>query len=162
MVESVPVESSTNWLLAVDPGDAHVGFASWQRYRSGGHSFLAAHEALPDEALQWVANLLRWTGKMPLWRRELVVEEFVLYPDKASALSWQRLLTSEMVGALKWIGREAGVPVVEQGANIQAPTAAQLSARGIPLIEAGPHAKSAQLHLWHRLLKEGIVEGDGS
>lgn len=89
--------------------------------------------------------------------REVVVEAFRLYPNRAKSQSWSPMETAQLIGVLKYLAGKASVPVVEQGADVQKPMAAQLEARGIELIQAGPHAKSAQLHLWHRLLKEGYV-----
>jgi len=135
--------------VAVDPGDRHVGIAVWALTDT------TAWETDAEFAVDEIAELLK-TWSLPS-RKVLVVEEFRLYAGKAQAQSWSPMETSQMIGALKWVAKECGVEVVEQGAGIKKPTAAQLKARGVMLRGRGGHARDAELHLWHYLLKEKIV-----
>lgn len=149
------------FVLAVDPGDAHVGLAGWRK--SGvaeGAGNVACMEIDAPEAPEEVRDILvvaLRTGE----RCVLVVEEYVLYGGaRGAAQTWQPMLTSEMIGALKFIAKELGVAVVEQGAGIKKPTRAQLEPRGIDQIGSGTHERDAELHLLHYLLKEGLWHQD--
>lgn len=140
------------YLLAVDPGDKHVGWASWDR---GARD---AGEVAAAEAIEKVDGLLREHAALT---RLLIIEEFRLYPWKAASLSFARMATSEMVGALKYLAATAGVPWVEQGASVMQPTLAQARQRGtlLPAAAAGRHAAAAELHLLHYLFKSQTTDG---
>lgn len=140
----------SNWILAIDPGDKHVGWATWFHWST---STFGAGELAASAALPWIEHQLLVTSSAS---RLVVIERFVLYEHKAAEQSWQPMQTSEMIGAIKWMCSKYQVPWTEQGADIQKPMEAQLRARGIDLLQKGRHAKSAQLHLWHRLLKDGF------
>jgi hypothetical protein len=141
-------ERDTVRVLAVDPGDAHVGIAAWSR-RGG----IKSIEKDADVALAVLDVLLDqdWTC--------LVIEKFVLYPTQARAQSYSPMLTAEMIGALKWIASRKGTPVVTQGADIKEPTRRQCRARGLEWrdLRSG-HASDARLHLLHYLLRNEIIE----
>lgn len=139
-------------VLAIDPGGKHVGWAEW--WKDEGRVRPLEYDA--DDALPAVEEWLETTSWI---YRVLVVEEFRLYPGQAGAQSWSEMETSEMVGALKWAARKSECPVVMQGANVKKPTARQLRARGIERGGSGPHARDAELHLLHYLLKEELWEG---
>lgn len=135
--------------LAIDPGDKHVGWAFQDP-----NEVVTAGEWTISEAPSRVREILwRWSNHA----RELVIEEFLLYPDKNQ--SWSPMLTSQLIGALKLIAHDEGVPVLEQGASIKKPTRRQLKARGIKQVEGSVHASDAQLHLWYRILRN---RGEGT
>lgn len=125
-------------LLAVDPGAAHVG---WARRTSRGE--VACGEVDAPVALEWFEHTV---GHVDV----VILEDFVLYGgQRGQAQTWQPMLTSEMIGAMKWIAHKHGVPVVLQGADIKKPIRAQLPARGVTQIGNGTHARDAELHLWN-------------
>lgn len=130
-------------VFAIDPGDRHVGFASWHRLER------LAYEVDAAEAVSRLEQIL---GRGDL----LILEEFRLYPEKAAAQSYSPMETSQMIGAMKLVARQKGADVVEQGAGIKKATRAQLRARGIKQVGEGGHARDAELHLLHYLLKEGL------
>src|ERR1017187_2812754 len=105
-------------VIAVDPGDAHVGVAIWRNRK------VCAAEYAADMCLGKFSHLI-------LQLDVVVVEEFRLYPGKASAQSWSPMATAEMIGAMKWIASCAGVPITLQSAAVKIPTRQQCKARGI-------------------------------
>lgn len=141
----------TEFVLAIDPGDRHVGWARWRRR---GESVVAG-EVDADAGAGFVDVVLNVATRSKL-PAVLVIEDFVLYPGQDKRTAWNPMLTSEMIGQLKWIASMRGVPVVLQGANIKKPTRHQLKPRGITQVGSGTHARDAELHLYHYILKEGL------
>lgn len=137
-------------VVAFDPGDEHVGVA----WTSGDDRLVWAEELAATAAPHW---LQAWLESRPVVA--VVIEAFVLYPGEAYAQSWSPMLTSQMIGVLKWIAEQAGVPHVEQGADIKRPTRGNLRGRGIRQVGTGTHARDAELHLWYYLLRHGYTEG---
>lgn len=141
-------------ILAVDPGEAHIGFAYFEDDAKDWHLVTSWEETDRWEAID---TIRRYITEEDL--DFLVVEEFRLYPGRTQAQSWKKMETSEMIGAIKWIVREAQrhgfiVSLVEQGANIKKPTRGVLKGRGIKRMEGtGNHAADAQLHGWHWILR---------
>lgn len=138
-------------VIAIDPGDEHVGLAGWRAWEEE----ISAVEAPASEAPDEIALLLTSAARNGV-RIHLVIEEFVLYPWAAVQQSWSPMLTAEMIGMLKWEARRTGATWSTQGANIKKPMAAQLRGRGIRRVGVGTHASDAELHLYHYLLKEGL------
>jgi hypothetical protein len=134
-------------ILAVDSGDKHVGVASWC------DGVATAYEVDADFWLYQFSKLVEQNVEL------VIIESFVLYPGKASAQSWSQMKTAEMIGAMKWIASQAGVPVVMQGANIKIPTRRQCKARGIDVGHRSNHAADASLHLHYYLLRQGLEVG---
>jgi hypothetical protein len=130
-------------ILAVDPGDKHVGVATWR------NGVVSADEV---DAEFWLKQFISIINTLEL----VIIESFVLYPGKASAQSWSQMKTSEMIGAMKWIAFQAAVPVVMQGANIKKPTRAQCKARRIDVSNSSNHAQDAILHLHYYLLRNNL------
>lgn len=143
------------FIIGIDPGDKHVGFATWagNSVDKPGGGIRRAYELDASEALEHVELLLdEWItdGIEPV----IVVEEFVLYAWEAQSQSGSNMLTSQMIGAIKWMGERRNVTVVEQKATIKKPTRSQLKARGIKQLGKGTHARDAELHLLYYLLRE--------
>lgn len=84
---------------------------------------------------------------------EIIVEEFVLYDREYANQTWSPMLTSQLIGAIKFIAFMFRVPVREQGAYIKKPTRRQLAGRGIKQSGTNIHARDAELHLWNRILR---------
>ena len=141
---SKSVERIKMRVIAIDPGDKHVGVV----HNLNGH--VTAFEYDADVWLISFEALLRCEVDV------VVVEAFRLYPDKAQSLSRSRMKTSEMIGAIKWIASKAGCRVVEQGAAIKTPTRAQCKARGIDIVDSSTHAQDALLHFYYYLLRNKL------
>lgn len=150
-------------MLAVDPGGVHVGMA---RFTLSGATNWECTDAFecedPEQAIDLIAAFM-----LNYHIDVLVVEEFRLYPDKAMAQTGSTMPTCELIGQIKWAHRldsrrrrdaeQVEVELVLQPAAIQEPTAAVLRNRGIKSTAvregAGGHAKSAELHGWHWILR---------
>lgn len=148
--------------LAMDPGDVHVGWA----IHSGDPDLRRAltGEWRPRQACHEVKALLI-DGEID----EIVMEEFRLYDKDYENQAWSPFKTVQLIGAIKWIaedygprevghcpvhGEYRGIHVHEQGATIKKATRAQLPKRRILQVGSGTHARDAELHLWHRVLRE--------
>lgn len=142
--------TDTDFVLAVDPGDAHVGWARWTK------AGVVTGEIDAELAAGFVDVVLNVAVHHRIYRSVLVIENFVLYPGQDRRTTWNPMLTSELIGMLKWIASQRRVPVVLQGADIKKPTRAQLKPRGIKQVGSGSHARDAELHLYQYLLKEGL------
>lgn len=144
-------------LLAVDPGDKHVGVAL---FKSDPWSCVDALEMDPPGFLVWLANgMLHGTFDI------VVYERFILEAARAPMLVGSELETSQMIGAIKWIFEQCSTnnawpnyqPVlVGQTNKIKAPTRGVLRSRGIKStakrLKAGSHAADAEIHGWHYIL----------
>jgi hypothetical protein len=130
-------------ILAVDPGDSHVGTAVSD---PGGIT------AVEFSAKDWLQVFMETVSEYDL----VVIEEFKLYPGSAPALSWSQLDTVKMIGAMEWIARCSGVPIVLQSAAVKIPTRAQANARGIEWKNKSGHASDALLHLYYYMLRHGM------
>lgn len=132
-------------ILAIDPGDVHVGWAMGLQINPGEWG-IKAGEWTRSESVKEVERF----GKD---LDELVMETFVLYPGKAAQQAFSPMLTSELIGKLKLTAEANDVPVHMQPAMIKKPTARQLAARGVKRVAIGNHARDAELHLYYRLLR---------
>lgn len=160
-------------IWAVDPGDVHVGIA---RFREDDETWecTEAKEFGHDEAADLIAAHLAM-GVLDV----LVVERFALYADKATQQIGSEMLTAQLIGVIRFVHRTyldnrakrrsektfiAGElaalreTVLEfQPASIQKPTTAICRAKGIKSEAKGnAHAKSAELHGWHYILKNCV------
>lgn len=134
-------------VIAVDPGGAHVGVATWH----GGEEI----DATEIDAEMWLPIFARAVLRADV----VVIEKFVLYPSKAASQAWSHMATSEMIGAMKWIAHRAEVPVVEQGADIKNPTRRQCKARNLKWKDnKSGHASDALLHLQYYLIRNELQE----
>lgn len=149
------------FVLAIDPGDKHVGLA-WallgkdERYEGLHMIDREAEYVEADEALGYVVDTFCCYGDPKV----MVIEEFRLYAQQAMSQSWDEMGTSEMIGALKYIAKKHDFEVVMQGASIKKSIRRQMPARGIQSVAAGVHAKDAELHLMNYLLKELKWQGN--
>lgn len=160
-------------LLAVDPGEVHIGLA-WFVETEAEWECVWAREWSYSAALDHIAVLLE-AGERPECPDILVVEEFRLYADMAQTLIGSDFPTAQFVGAVKYLhycyevrrsnlgafkGIKPGghkVDLVFQPASIQKPTNAILTEKGVGSEAHGnDHARSAELHGWHRILRENV------
>lgn len=131
-------------LIAIDPGDKHVGIC--YDHANG----VGTAELTPAQALDWLnttLGVLAAAGPV-----EVVVESYKLYPGQDSRTVYKRLKTPELIGAIKLTCLRWGVPVVEQDATIKKPMRAQLRARKIKQVGVGTHQRDAELHYYRRKL----------
>lgn len=91
-------------LLAVDPGEVHVGLAYFQFGLDDDGDETAdctrTCEVGHTEGIDWIA-----AGLLNNHFDVLVVEQFNLYPDKAMAQTGSTMPTCEMIGCIKWAHR---------------------------------------------------------
>lgn len=91
-------------LLAVDPGDVHVGLALFTYGPDADGDEAAdctrAWETDPATAIDLIAS---WLLNYQI--DTLVVEEFRLYPGKAKQLTGSTMPTCELIGQIKWAHR---------------------------------------------------------
>lgn len=165
--------TGTDRLVAIDPGDVHVGWAEFCEENDGETVCFNAEELTPDECADRVAGML-FRGDITY----LVVERFTLYADKALAQVGSEMQTSELIGVLKYLVRvhnegRAGEPgdpwggggcrMWIQGADIKKPIRAQMEARGIErATPVGSHHGDAEEHGWYRILRgadDGVRRG---
>ncbi len=144
------------YVLAVDPGDRHVGFAEWWT----GELSIRCWEEDAAGAVDSVRRLIRNTQDSWCYDIALVVEAFQLYGDRAAAQIGSAMETSQMIGALKLTADQLGVEFVGQGALVKAAMRAQMKARGIQL-RGSTHARDAGLHLGHYVLFHNLGLRDG-
>lgn len=139
-------------MLAVDPGDEHVGWALGVRIMGQQWGVLAGEwdrASTVGNVREWL-----WSEDKELRVDELVIEKFQLYPGMAAKLAYSPMATAELIGKLMLIADlQNGVEVVMQSAMIKKPTAAQLAARKIKRVGKGSHARDAELHLYYRILR---------
>lgn len=155
---SIPAELRDSALLAVDPGDVHVGLAEFIE-TADEWECIAAYELGWTEALDRVALLLGGG-----YIQTLVVESFRLYADEAKAQIGSEMQTAQCIGAIRYLvslqhrrADRIGTDRVElamQPASIQKATTAICKAKGVEFESHGnPHARSAELHGWHNVLR---------
>lgn len=100
-------------------------------------------------------------------------EKFTLYPDKAKEQIGSEMRTSQVIGFMRHLvriwnhtdrqvrGGWHDIDWFSYPAAIQEPTLNVLRHKGIALeTPASPdHARSAELHFWHTLIRNGMVDG---
>lgn len=175
-------------VLAIDPGETHVGLAVGCRYFVEG----------PGEDPQ---GMDAWTLKAPGWRvydvAELTPPEFVrwfrrsiqhfdivtcekftLYRDKVKEQIGSEMPTSKLIGWIEFtlqlwneMVHEPGNPANVAGAKeiqytsypaqIHEGTSSVMRKKEIPFVSplTPDHARSAELHLWHTLIRAELVPG---
>ena len=146
-----------NDVIAVDPGDVHVGVAVFD----GKLKSVRATELPAVSAVRTLVELIRALQSEGR-HVYVVIENFVLYPGKAMAQSWSPMRTAKMIGALQWLcENQLFVSCTIQDATIKLPTRAQMKARGVGIASRkSGHADDAVLHLWHFLLRREMVDLD--
>ena len=146
-------------ILAIDPGDVHVGLADFIEDPSNevmGWSCTDASEITHEDAMQRLAH----PDKLNAYDA-VIVERFSLYPDVAMSLTGKEMLTAELVGAIRLACMIAVVPVFKQPASWQQPVQGVLRHLRLGSTakrqKAGPHAFSAELHGWAYLMRAGVT-----
>ncbi|UTN93049.1 hypothetical protein SEA_MARKY_46 [Streptomyces phage Marky] len=174
-------------ILAVDPGETHVGLAVGCRYfvegpgtdpqgmdewtlQAPGWRVYDVAELTPPEFVRWFKNSIQHFDIVSC-------EKFTLYPHLAKEQVGSEMPTSKLIGWIEntimlWnedmtkdpAGRAYRYPEIQYEsypANIHAGTSSVMKKRDIPFVSplSPDHARSAELHLWHTLIRAGLVEG---
>lgn len=133
--------------VAIDPGDLHVGWAEFERFGEHGEwRCFNAEEITPEQTLERL-----WRARPGTWSA-FVVEGFWLQPAEAPKLVGSELLTSQLIGAIRWVGVVKNTRVAIQSNQVKKPTRALLRRRAIARVAPatpGNHARDAELHGWH-------------
>lgn len=139
-----------NLILAVDPGDEHVGVA-WFDKQGNAWGCVYVEEMAPDEFRAYLgpalhSGLFRW----------FVVESFALYGDKALQQTGSQMETPQMIGMIKyahWLAVQAGVEVelVFQQPSVKRPVFAILARKKYQstadrLNVPAQHVRDAEVH----------------
>lgn len=141
-------------MIAIDPGGEHVGVAGFGYGQDAGAVCIRALELTPEQAEELI-----WSMGTNSAIDVLVIESWRLFPDMAPKLAGSDMPTSQLIGALRFIARRHGVPVVFQDPVIKVPMQHLLRSAGIALRSVkegrGGHAKDAELHGWRWLVSSG-------
>lgn len=130
--------------VSIDPGDRHVGFATWV-----GDTCITALEFTPDECIKTLEVLVR---------REvlevIVCEDFELYGWNEKSMQGNKFLTCRLIGIISYIANRGNVDFVLQLASVgkrvyrqgwyKALTKRELM--DMPWWGHGEHAKDAWCH----------------
>lgn len=174
-------------VLAIDPGEHHVGLAVGCRY------FVEGPGMDPQGMDQWLLQAPGWRVydvaeltpvEFVRWFRTAIqhfdivtCEKFTLYPHLAKEQIGSEMPTSKLIGWIEftidlWNNvltedptgpayRYQQIQYTSYPANIHAGTTSIMKKRDIPFVSplTPDHARSAELHFWHTLIRAGLVEG---
>lgn len=151
-------------ILAIDPGEVHVGMAYGEGADDGSEfDIVKVWEATPLDA---VVEVREWLEEEIDY---LSVEDYRLYPDKMQAQGFSQLRTVRLIGVFEYLAGEA----VKRGsrvtyyevlaANYKKATLGMLRRLEIPSLakqeKRGGHAFDAETLAWHTYLKHKGVRG---
>lgn len=94
--------------LTIDPGE-DTGWQLWEGTDNTDGGQTKGWEFV-DQVAEWAR-----AGELQL----VVIEDWALYPWKLQDLGWDKCRTARFIGALTFICRDAGIPVVFQPASIK-------------------------------------------
>lgn len=135
-------------LIAIDPGEKHVGVAIFERDTAGLWSCTATQEFGPS----------RFVELFDMWTRAdlfgvVVFERFILEPGRAPMLAGSEMETSQMIGVIKYlVGQTIGgrVNLIGQTNQIKRPALAWAKSVKYQFTSvregSGGHCKDAELH----------------
>lgn len=96
-----PKDKPDTELIAIDPGDQYVGVAFFATNDDGEWYCQDTQQMEPDEFIDGFAELIFDSPTPPI----VVYESFRLYGDKAKLQTGSEMLTSQMIGVIKYICR---------------------------------------------------------
>jgi hypothetical protein len=99
-------ERPNRW-VSIDPGDRHVGFATWID-----DECLDAVELTPEECIKTLELLIERKGL-----ECIVYEKFALYGWNEKSLAGNEFITSQLIGVIKYLANRAEVDCVGQFAS---------------------------------------------
>ncbi len=94
--------------VSIDPGDRHVGFATW-----AGDECIAAVELTPDECIKALENFIE-AGIL----ETIVCEDFELYAWNEKSLAGNKFLTCRLIGIISYLANRGNVAFVLQLASV--------------------------------------------
>lgn len=89
-------------LIAIDPGDAHVGVAFFATDDDGGWYCQDAQQIEADDFLDGLAEMILIDRDTPF---TVVFEKFRLYADKAKLQTGSEFLTAQMIGVIRYLAK---------------------------------------------------------
>lgn len=89
-------------LIAIDPGDKHVGVAFFTTDEDGAWYCQDAQQIEHDDFIDGLAEMILMDRETP---PIVVYEKFRLYADKAELQTGSEFLTSQMIGVIKYLVR---------------------------------------------------------
>lgn len=153
--------------ITIDPGET-VGWAIWQDKNRVEAGQTRMWDFI-DELDRWATANAGPEGDSPFtaadeWEPRsydsldfIVMEDWVLYEWEAQNLIWDRQRTVRAIGAIELIGRQNGVPLELQGADIkEAAKAAGAEELFLSPVHENRHANDATMHGVFRLARFGI------
>jgi hypothetical protein len=173
-------------VLAIDPGETHVGLVVGSRNLTDGPGLDPAgmdeYEIVPpgwvvrDVAELTPPEFVRWFRRSIQHFDMITCEKFTLYPHLAKEQVGSEMPTSKLIGWVEFtimlwneMVHEPGNPALghpeiqyySYPANIHAGTSSVMKKKGIPFVSplTPDHARSAELHFWHMLIRLGLVPG---
>jgi len=157
MKDKVEIDTG-QMMVTVDPGDRHVGVAYWT-FEDGAWGCEHAQEMEPEQFTDYLRTHLV-TGAIGT----VVYESWQLYGDKAAEQVGSEMLTSQLIGVIKYLVRQTQVnwpmnapQIFSQQAAIKTPTRAILKKRQVVSVakrlkqDPDGHAFDAELHGYHFL-----------
>lgn len=134
---------------AVDPGFTKGGLAEFRNITPlmdfESWVCIKAWKPKPMELIEWVIEAMR--------TRDIVMEEYRLYPWSMEQQGFSSLGTPEVIGVIRyahWKQVQEGLTfaLVLQGAHVMKPAETILGREGIKLIGKNKDARAAELHGW--------------
>ena len=149
---------TTRIIIAVDPGDVHVGFAVFRHTRSFGWVCDSAREVDPETYVNLITSWIQ-EHEAGRYRVIIVMEDWMLYGKTAMAQVGQRFGAVQLIGytrhRVEW--GASSLPFVLQPASIKKGTVAWAKTRGYLFRSVaqkkGGHAKDAEIHGLHYLVR---------
>ncbi len=93
--------------VSIDPGDRHVGFATWVL-----GDCLDAVELTPDQSIKTLEELMD-RGTLD----HIVYEKFALYAWNEKSMAGNEFVTSQLIGVYKYLASRSDVPISGQFAS---------------------------------------------
>lgn len=156
-------EENDMCVIAIDPGDTHIGVSIGLTNPTPDMSCLAY-----SAEMERIAALELFQDSIDLgWVHTIVLEDFRLRRDKALAQTGSRMLTSQMIGSIDWMvkdhnrmGQSTYIHLVFQQPSILETMKAVCKREGLAPYPGvtSIHARESQLHFWYAALKrEGKI-----
>lgn len=137
---------------AIDPGESKCGVAIFHR-----GSCVQALRSVPEECLDKLWEHLGHSTSGPTRPAGIVLERFALRADLAAMQTGSELGTVQMIGAIRWMCRARGVPLMMQTPSQAHSVEKRLEPfhswpiRRFASYGQGKDAKMAELHGYFRI-----------
>ena len=131
-------------ILALDPGKA----SGWATFSNDGQFISMGQTSTIDDFITWLDNFV---GDVTT----VVVEDYVLYKQRALSQSGSKMPAPQIIGAILLFAKQKGANVVKQPAGILN-IAQKLSGVPLPVDHSISHQFSAYNHGYYWLVKNGI------